>query len=440
MTNQASSPYAREPCPQVTTPEGLMHVFVIPSWYPHRCFPLEGAYIRDQALAIAELRPQWRVTISTWGQGEGFFSLNHLRRSPGCLWSFLMRPEWSERALAANLVETQRPTPSWSERVARGNRAGLLRANRFQLARASERWGAPTVLHAHVSYPAGWIAWRLSEETGIPFVVTEHMGPFPLPVYRTRSGSLLPQIADPLRHAATRIAVSPHLASRMESFGVGTVQCVPNLVDERIHLPGSPREDGLFRFLTVCGMYREKGIHDLIDAVALLLPHLDERRRSMLRFRLGGTGPALSEFKQHARHLKLEPWFEWLGLITPERARAEFATCDAFVLPSHHESFGIVFVEAQAAGKPAVGTRCGGPEAIVSPECGVLVEPAQPDELARAMQQVLDQRREYDDVAIRQHFVDHFSRPAVVDRLDTIYERVLASTGEAAVDKSRGLA
>jgi hypothetical protein len=59
-----------------------MNLFIIPSWHPHRCFPWEGSFLVEQALAIAGMRPGWKVGVSLWGQGEGFVSTAHLLKPP----------------------------------------------------------------------------------------------------------------------------------------------------------------------------------------------------------------------------------------------------------------------------------------------------------------------------------------------------------------------
>jgi len=61
------------------------------------------------------------------------------------------------------------------------------------------------------------------------------------------------------------------------------------------------------------------------------------------------------------------------------------------VLPSRYETFGVALVEAMATGLPAVATRCGGPEDIVTDQTGQLVPPDDPDALAEALQTMHDQ-------------------------------------------------
>ena len=68
-----------------------------------------------------------------------------------------------------------------------------------------------------------------------------------------------------------------------------------------------------------------------------------------------------------------------------------FAACDIFAYPSWNESFGIVFLEAWAAGKPVVGCRAGAIPTVVSDgEDGLLVPPRDPDSLGIALLRLLN--------------------------------------------------
>jgi glycosyltransferase involved in cell wall biosynthesis len=404
-----------------------MNLLVLPSWYPHRCYPLEGIYIPDQAKAIAEMHPDWHVGLSLWAQGEGALSLRHLLKSPTCVANALRSGGGIDLGPWPPNVRTWRsPVLTWSDRRFGGNRGGVLAANRVNLSRAQDAFGRIDLIHAHGSYPAGWVALQLERETGIPFVITEHMGPFPLPVYEQRDKTTLrPSLREPLMRARARIAVGPVLAERMAGFGVPRPEFVPNLVDERLYAvrPTSPSES--FTFFTLCGMEKGKGMPDLLAAIARLLPGLSEAQRARVRFRVGGEGPELNRLREEAAALGLSPWVTWLGLLPRERARSEFEACDAFVLASHHESFGIVFVEAMACGKPVIATRCGGPEYIVTEETGVLIQVGDVSGLSTAMAGMVSRARGWDANRIRSLFEANYSRSAVVARLDAIYADAL---------------
>jgi glycosyltransferase involved in cell wall biosynthesis len=401
-----------------------MNLFIIPSWYPHRCFPWEGSFLIEQAEAIASTRPDWKVGLSLWGQGEGFVSTAHLLKSPRCLLDALaLRP--GVRESASHLVEFMAPALWWPERVFGGNREALLAANRRNLERAVERFGLVDVLHAHVSYPAGWLAMRLSAETGIPYVLTEHMGPFPLPVYARRDGQLKRILREPLERAAASIAVGPMLARTIAGFGLPEPEIIPNLVDERLYRCEAATDPGVFTFFTLCAMDPLKGVSDLLKAAARFVGELPERDRSRVRFRVAGDGPLLAHHRREARELRLDSCVLWLGQLPRERAREEFARCDCFVLPSRHESFGIVFVEAGASGKPVIATRCGGPETIVTPENGVLLGVGDIEGIAGALRFMFENGRNYDAKQIRRQTLERYGREAVVSRLEAVYRRVI---------------
>lgn len=401
-----------------------MNLFILPSWWPHRCYPWEGSFIQEQACAVAEMRPKWNVGVSLWGQGEGFLSSAHLIKSPRCLLDALtLKP--GEHAVLPNLVEFTTPALWWPERVMGGNKAALLQACRRNLDEAVKRFGGVDLIHAHVSYPAGWLAMELGRERAIPYVVTEHMGPFPLPVYARRDGALKPIIREPLERAAARIAVSPMLAKTIAGHGIAEPEFIPNLVDDR-PCPTPPVTDPQrFTFFTLCVMEPVKGVDDLLKGAARFLASLPAPQRAQIRFRLAGDGPMLRPWQALARQLGIAPQIEWLGRVGRDRARGEFARCDAFVLTSRHESFGIVFVEAAACGKPVVATRCGGPESIVTPESGVLVEVGDPDGIAGALRFMSERARGYDAALIRRQALERYGREAVVARLEAVYRRVL---------------
>ncbi len=67
---------------------------------------------------------------------------------------------------------------------------------------------------------------------------------------------------------------------------------------------------------------------------------------------------------------------KFLGFVPDDELRRLYQQCDIFAVPSNYESFGLVFLEAMAWGKPVIGCRAGGmPEVIADGETGFLLEP-----------------------------------------------------------------
>jgi len=356
--------------------------------------------------------------VSLWGQGD-------LELSSSRLAAWLTRPavpgggREPRRQARENLVEYFAPVWTWRYGLAKGNLAGMLRSNRDNLARAAAERGRMDVIHAHVSYPAGTVALQLSRESDIPFIVTEHMGPFPFR-HLVRGGDVVPEVREPLRQAARVTAVSRSLAHDIrERTGVEAV-VVPNGVDGEFFspLPGVPARGAGFTFLSVSSLTPAKGVDDLLAAFARLGPGIDAR------LRVGGAGSHAAEFRALAERLGLGARVTWLGALGREAVRDEMRACDAFVLASRHESFGVVFAEAIACGKPVLGTRCGGPEDIVDDANGELVPVGDVPALAAALERFARRERGDDAAAIRSGFEARFSAVTVARRFGGLYEQV----------------
>ena len=394
-----------------------MNVLIIPSWYPSEAHPLNGIFTQEQAEAIANIRPDINVMVSTWGHGDGEIPV----RKP---WNILKVLYWRVRqkndliSFRKGVAKLFNPAVSWSHRLPFGGAARLIDANRRNLNLAIERFGKINLIHAHVSYPAGYVAAILSEEYKIPYVLTEHMGPFPFPSLM-RHGKPLPEIERAFQNADKIIAVSRSLSERVASFGYQESIVIPNVVDERCYSLGEPSGDK-FVFFTLCGLTDQKGIDHLLHAIARWNPPSDR-----FEFKVGGDGPMRREYEQLAVRLGVADRVRWLGPVSREDAPQLFHDCHVYVMPSRHETFGVVYAEAIASGKPVIATRCGGPEDIVKNINGLLVEVGDIEGLAASMETMSADWTAYNAQDIRNDFLGRFSRQAVVTQLVTLYQHIV---------------
>jgi len=396
-----------------------MNLFIIPSWYPSQAQPIGGIFTQEQAEAIAELCPDNKVIVSTWGHFDSVLPIRYLRQSIKVL-QWRLRQRKNQVGQRNGVWEVFNPALSWSHRLPFGVVRRLIAVNRRNLQLAIERFGKIDLIHAHVSYPAGYVASILSMEFGIPYVLTEHMAPFPFPSLMRRDKPF-PEISQAFANAAAAIAVSPSLAKRIASFGYREPVVIPNVVDERRFSLGKPSPDK-FVFFTLCGLTDQKGIDHLLEAIALWNPPVDR-----FEFRIGGDGSMRATYQAMAERLGLADRVRWLGAVSREDAPHLFRECHIYVMPSRHETFGVVYAEAIASGKPIIATRCGGPEFIVNETNGRLVEIGDIEGLSATMQQMAEHWNEFDPVAIRQDFERRFSRPAVVAQLRSLYESVIGA-------------
>ncbi|MCS5700941.1 glycosyltransferase family 4 protein [Cyanobium sp. FGCU-52] len=141
-----------------------------------------------------------------------------------------------------------------------------------------------------------------------------------------------------------------------------------------------------FRVLCVARQYPRKRIADLITAFATVVQRLPQARLTVI-----GDGPEHGELVALVQRLGLEEQVELLGALASDaEVRAWYGRASVFCLPSEQEGFGIVFLEAMAAGLPVVSTTAAAiPEVVPHGQAGLLVPPRDPAALAGALLQLL---------------------------------------------------
>ncbi|CBZ49936.1 hypothetical protein NCLIV_004200 [Neospora caninum Liverpool] len=130
-------------------------------------------------------------------------------------------------------------------------------------------------------------------------------------------------------------------------------------------------------FLFVGRMVVQKGPDLLLEAIPFVL-----KFRNDAKFVFVGDGHMMGQLVQRSKHLNVSHAVRFVGQTGGAVLHALFKSCDAVVVPSRNEPFGIVVLEAWSSGKPVVATNSGGPRDFVNPDhTGYLVDP-QPGSIA----------------------------------------------------------
>ncbi|MCC9167767.1 glycosyltransferase [Pontibacter harenae] len=401
-----------------------MNIFVIPSWYPSKDRPVSGVMIKEQTVALCKSHPHINVGISIWGNKDErnlLWAKDHFKNISKLI---AERDKPSSNRLLPNLTEYTKPTFSWTKKILKGNFQNIVKANLYNLDAFVRDYGPVDLIHAHVGHPAGSIAMEVAKRRNLPYCLTEHIGPFPAPTTTDSKGNILPFYKLPFDAAALNIAVSPFQKQRMELQGIENAKVIPNFADEYFFRPANtakPSSDH-FTFLTLSFIAPTKGTGILIEAISKLTA-----KHKKVKFRIAGEGNTVP-FQELAKRLGIEEHIAWLGNIDRSAVLAEYQQADAFVMPSQYESFGIVYIEAIACGKPIIATKCGGPESIVAPVNGLLVDKNNPEALAAAMHDMVINYNRYDSKQIRQDFMNRFSGQAVLPRLVQQYQEIITKT------------
>ncbi|GMA51131.1 hypothetical protein GCM10025857_24880 [Alicyclobacillus contaminans] len=167
------------------------------------------------------------------------------------------------------------------------------------------------------------------------------------------------------------------------------IHVLPNGVDPRMLRPPSVRAASAAEhprtILYVGRLVREKGVHLLIQAAPLIVSAYPD-----VQFRIAGQGPMMDELKQLAQQLQVQDHVQFLGYVSDEVRNDLLAKAYAAVFPSLYEPFGIVALEAMAAGTPVVVSDVGGLGDVVDHgRTGLTVLPGNPQSIADQVMQLL---------------------------------------------------
>lgn len=397
------------------------NIFVIPSWFPSELYPMDGTFTKEQVEALAAFSgDRYRYIVSDWGFSDSDVSFQLLNDAFKKV-SYYLKRKKNHYYKLNDVHYIENPYLKISPKIPYlGSFDRLVDVHLKSIRKSEELFGKIDLIHAHVSYPAGYLSYKLSSILKIPYIITEHMAPFPFLRYREGKHTMI-EIDIAIKNANAVIAVSDSHAAQIESFGFPKPCVISNLVNETLFQPlPEPISLEPFTFFSLGFLEKRKGVHDLIKAISIWNPSAGKAR-----FGIGGDGEELLTLQALANQLDVNHLITWYGNITRDQAATFMKQCQAFVLPSYAESFGLVYAEAIACGKPVIATKCGGPESIVNATNGLLVPVADPEKLSEALQSIFANYTMYDPQKIRLDFEQRFSRKAVVEKISSLYDEVL---------------
>jgi phosphatidyl-myo-inositol alpha-mannosyltransferase len=234
-----------------------------------------------------------------------------------------------------------------------------------------------------------------------------------------------------------RIAVSAAARHFIDRFFPGDYKVIPNGVDVprfASAVPIARWQDGVPNVLFVGRLEPRKGVLDLLKAHRIL-----RKTGAGNRLLIVGSGPQEREARRYVATRGLQE-VEFLGRVSDAEKAQLFRTVEVYTSPATGgESFGIVLLEAMAAGAPIVASDIHGYKGVVRRDReGLLVPPHEPKELATAIARLLgdpDLRAEMSTAGRLR--AEQFSWPRVAARVEDYYGfvvRRLAATGSLPVD------
>ena len=276
--------------------------------------------------------------------------------------------------------------------------------------------GKVDLIHCQSSFWAGISAAYISKKYNIPLIITEHSS-LKTAVYI--KDSYKPFIKKSYLDADALIAVGSGLKKEISEFsGRSDVKVIHNLIPvERFNI--GKYDNDLFTFFSLAFLEGGKGMDVLIKAFAKYFINTNTK------LVIGGDGSQKEFLINLAKELEIENQIEFLGALSREEVSSYMSRCDTFVLASKYETFGVVYIEALASGKPVIGTYNGGAEDIINNDNGLLVKVNDIDDLGNAMKYVYENISLYDAEKIRYECIEKYSKKKIINEILNVYSYLM---------------
>lgn len=355
---------------------------------------------------MAQLRPDWKIGVSLWGQGDNekllwvkdhFKNVSKIKKHSDD--NFYKND-------SANLSEYYQPALSWTKKFRKGNLNEIIRCNELNFQHFSLEHGQPNIILVQATYPGVIIGNYLSEKYKIPYVVHVRLGGFMFEKLLSELGGMKTELLRCL-NSAHRVVVTSDFQGKGLKRWIPESTALHNPIDITFFQPKEKVGDYI---VSIGRLEQEKGFDLLIDAMKNLPD---------IKLKIGGSGSQERQLKQQVIDLELDHRVEFLGELDRLVVKEIISNSSFLVLPSKYETFGNVLLEAMACGKPVVATSCGGPEEIVSKNTGYLCE-CTADAISSSISNMMVGRASFSSVEIRKEVVARFSPSVWMDQLENI--------------------
>ena len=323
-----------------------MKVQVVSSWYPSKCNPYSGNFVRSQVRALLQEGVHATVEVPM-----GFATSP--KANPLITWQSL-------RAVAEKNIENCFRTEGEATYIPcpiPANPSSLEKAKSFAKGIHFKREFLPTeadVIHAHLGLPTGLALTGISQQ---PLIVTEHQSNLRMLLAHRETRESYKQV---IHESAAFLCVSEFLKKQITSVLddpiTKSIQVVPNVLDFS-ELEFIRRE--AFQSLSwiyVGNLTFQKGVSKLLKTFALYKKKVEPTATLTLI----GNGPLHQWIKKFAQNHDLEDSINLCGAQPHSTLKKYFSEADLMVHLSEYETFGIAPLEAIVSGIPVITLNNGG--------------------------------------------------------------------------------
>lgn len=369
-----------------------MHVVILPSWFRLKSNMTHGSFFMEQAVAVKKagcdvtLIDAYIVPTRLFLEKERSFGIKHFVENGVDMYIHQSAAFFAAKSARLTVRAYKRKAEKLLLRVMKNKKVD--------------------VLHAHSFFPAGIAARELGEKYNIPVVVTEHSTTF------IKDWLGLADAYDyvkPTFDAVKSVCVTDYFCDLLyEKYKLEKRPVMIGNVLSPVFKYSAPVKNDTFTFAMCARLMEKKRVNHVVSAVSIL-----KDRGIDVRVNIIGGGPMEDALKSQARDLSVDDRIVFHGNVSREDVYRLVCESDALVHASVMETFGVVYIEAFAAGRPVVSAKNGGACELINDDNGILCEPDDPTALADAMSEMINNYFRFDTKKISDIIVIKYSEESI---------------------------
>ena len=368
------------------------------SWYPNRNNPFDGDFIQRHAKAAAIYNDihvlfvteadNLKVTETIINRYTGLTEeIKYYSRKMGPIGKLLKQYQWFK--LYKNAVNS------------------YIQHN-----------GLPDLVHVHIPWKAGLIAFWIKNKYGIPFIVTEHWGIYNRVLkdnYYSKPAYFKQIVKKIFEEAKEVTSVSKYLIDGLNQTAIiKSSRLIPNVVDTSLFYK-KDQKHAKFSFIHVSNMVPLKNVSEILIAFRKLVSEVPLNVQLIM---IGNTDDKYVKEAERMELLNKNIFFR--GEINYKDVAEEMQRSHCLILNSFIENAPCVISEALCCGLPVISTAVGGVPEMINDSNGYLIEPGA-NNLLRAMQLVLKDYERFDKQSISDIAKRKYSYSIISEKFADLY-------------------
>ena len=277
------------------------------------------------------------------------------------------------------------------------------------------KYGMPKVIHVHYPAAFSYKPFQQMKKLGSKIVCTEHWTKV---LNKTLNEVSVENLKEYIENCDEVMCVGEGMISSIQELTGSDreIKIIPNIVSEDFKLKEFPESDGTFRFAGVGRLVPCKRFDLLIRAF------IDEFKGDN-RFHLDiiGNGEEYLPLKHLIHEHGCENQISLLGVMDRKEVAEYYHKCNALVMSSNLETFGVPIIEAMASGLPVITTDAMGFPSLFHKEHGYIIPKDDQVCMAKAMRTLYENYSQFDGKKISEYARKYFGEDAIFELLSKVY-------------------